>query len=83
MSPEYVMEGIVSVKSDVYSFGVLLLEIVSVLKVDTTGLTQRSHNLIDYVSVQSALVRLIRDAILTTTRFIWCRRGAYGRMGAC
>ncbi|XP_078167840.1 receptor-like serine/threonine-protein kinase SD1-8 isoform X2 [Carex rostrata] len=29
MSPEYAMEGIMSVKSDVYSFGVLLLEIIS------------------------------------------------------
>ncbi|KAI3914713.1 hypothetical protein MKW92_021887 [Papaver armeniacum] len=29
MSPEYVMEGILSEKSDVFSFGVLLLEIVS------------------------------------------------------
>ncbi|KAL2616262.1 hypothetical protein GLYMA_08G125800v4 [Glycine max] len=29
MSPEYAMEGIVSVKSDVYSFGVLVLEIIS------------------------------------------------------
>ncbi|XP_047064980.1 G-type lectin S-receptor-like serine/threonine-protein kinase At4g27290 [Lolium rigidum] len=48
MSPEYAMRGIVSVKSDVYSFGVLLLEIVSGLKIGTTGLTERSHNLIDY-----------------------------------
>ncbi|KAM0866012.1 hypothetical protein ACQ4PT_042897 [Festuca glaucescens] len=48
MSPEYAMEGIISVKSDVYSFGVLLLEIVSGLKIGTTGLTERSHNLIDY-----------------------------------
>jgi serine/threonine protein kinase len=51
MSPEYAMEGIISVKSDVYSFGVLLLEIVSGLKISTTGLTTRSRNLIDYVSV--------------------------------
>lgn len=29
MSPEYAMEGKISVKSDVYSFGVLLLEIIS------------------------------------------------------
>ncbi|CAM0913433.1 unnamed protein product [Alopecurus aequalis] len=48
MSPEYAMEGIISVKSDVYSFGVLLLEIVSGLKIGTTGLTPRSRNLIDY-----------------------------------
>ena len=29
MSPEYMMEGVVSTKTDVFSFGVLLLEIVS------------------------------------------------------
>ncbi|KAJ4798612.1 Serine/threonine-protein kinase [Rhynchospora pubera] len=43
MSPEYAMEGKISVKSDVYSFGVLLLEIV-------TG--KRNHgdqNLLAYV----------------------------------
>ena len=51
MSPEYALEGIMSVKSDVYSFGVLLLEIVSGLKISTTGLTTHSGNLIDYVSV--------------------------------
>uniref|UniRef100_A0ACD5Z0T7 Uncharacterized protein n=1 Tax=Avena sativa TaxID=4498 RepID=A0ACD5Z0T7_AVESA len=54
MSPEYAMEGIISEKSDVYSFGVLLLEIVSGLKIGTTGLTKHSHNLIDYVSIRSA-----------------------------
>ena len=54
MSPEYAMEGIISVKSDVYSFGVLILEIVSGMKTGTT--TPKSscactHNLINYVSV--------------------------------
>ncbi|KAM4102017.1 hypothetical protein ACB094_05G191000 [Castanea mollissima] len=29
MSPEYAMQGLVSIKSDVYSFGVLLLEIIT------------------------------------------------------
>ncbi|XP_018722360.2 receptor-like serine/threonine-protein kinase SD1-7 [Eucalyptus grandis] len=29
MSPEYALEGVISVKSDVFSFGVLLLEIIS------------------------------------------------------
>jgi serine/threonine protein kinase len=54
MSPEYAMEGIMSVKSDVYSFGVLLLEIVSGMKTSSTTPTSsgaRTHNLIDYVSV--------------------------------
>lgn len=53
MSPEYALEGVISVKSDVYSFGVLILEIVSGLKIGTTGPTACSHNLIDYVSVFS------------------------------
>ncbi|KAF7062871.1 hypothetical protein CFC21_069425 [Triticum aestivum] len=48
MSPEYAMEGIISVKSDVYSFGVLLLEIVSGLKICTTSPSTHSHNLIDH-----------------------------------
>ena len=53
MSPEYAMEGIISVKSDVYSFGILLLEIVSGMKIGTTtpSAHARTHNLIDYVSV--------------------------------
>ncbi|KAM3316802.1 hypothetical protein ACQJBY_034769 [Aegilops geniculata] len=51
MSPEYAMEGIISVKSDVYSFGVLLLEIVSGMKTSTTTpkiSPARTHNLINY-----------------------------------
>ncbi|KAJ4810221.1 G-type lectin S-receptor-like Serine/Threonine-kinase [Rhynchospora pubera] len=42
MSPEYAMEGKISVKSDVYSFGVLLLEIISGKR------NQGNHNLIAY-----------------------------------
>jgi serine/threonine protein kinase len=56
MSPEYAMEGIISVKSDVYSFGVLLLEIVSGLKIGTTSPTRCCRNLIDYVSVKLVLI---------------------------
>ncbi|XP_037470597.1 cysteine-rich receptor-like protein kinase 10 [Triticum dicoccoides] len=51
MSPEYAMEGIISVKSDVYSFGVLVLEIVSGMKTGATTPTSshaRTRNLIDY-----------------------------------
>ncbi|XP_031276657.1 putative cysteine-rich receptor-like protein kinase 20 isoform X2 [Pistacia vera] len=29
MSPEYAMQGLISVKSDVYSFGILMLEIIT------------------------------------------------------
>ncbi|XP_078166612.1 receptor-like serine/threonine-protein kinase SD1-8 isoform X3 [Carex rostrata] len=42
MSPEYAMEGKISVKSDVYSFGVLLLEIISGKR------NQGDHNLLAY-----------------------------------
>lgn len=49
MSPEYAMEGTISVKSDVYSFGVLLLEIVSGIKICTTTPSAHARNLIDYV----------------------------------
>ncbi|XP_020109177.1 receptor-like serine/threonine-protein kinase SD1-8 isoform X1 [Ananas comosus] len=44
MSPEYAMDGKVSVKSDVYSFGVLLLEIIS-------GERNEGH-LLAYVSIR-------------------------------
>ncbi|CAL5010525.1 unnamed protein product [Urochloa decumbens] len=48
MSPEYALEGIVSLKSDVYSFGVLLLEVVSGLKISATSPITGSPNLIAY-----------------------------------
>jgi len=50
MSPEYAMEGLVSVKSDVYSFGVLLLEIVSGRR-NTSFRHSDDSSLIGYVSV--------------------------------
>ncbi|GAY67660.1 hypothetical protein CUMW_258370 [Citrus unshiu] len=48
MSPEYVMNGIVSMKSDVYSFGVLVLEIVSSKKNNGSYDTERPLNLVGY-----------------------------------
>eukprot|EP00268_Persea_americana_P038245 TRINITY_DN37849_c0_g1_i4.p1 TRINITY_DN37849_c0_g1~~TRINITY_DN37849_c0_g1_i4.p1 ORF type:complete len:172 (-),score=24.31 TRINITY_DN37849_c0_g1_i4:51-566(-) len=48
MSPEYAMEGVVSVKSDVYSFGVLLLEIVTGNKINNFYHFDRSLNLLGY-----------------------------------
>ncbi|KAK3427063.1 hypothetical protein EUGRSUZ_F03366 [Eucalyptus grandis] len=47
MSPEYALEGVISVKSDVFSFGVLLLEIISGKK--NTGFYQMdSMDLLGY-----------------------------------
>ncbi|KAL9463409.1 hypothetical protein AB3S75_001256 [Citrus x aurantiifolia] len=48
MSPEYVMNGIVSMKSDVYSFGVLVLEIISSKKNNGSYDTERPLNLVGY-----------------------------------
>ncbi|XP_044386203.1 G-type lectin S-receptor-like serine/threonine-protein kinase B120 [Triticum aestivum] len=70
MSPEYAMEGIISVKSDVYSFGVLILEIVSGMKTGTT--TPKSscactHNLINYawsLRKDGKLMDLIESSII-------------------
>jgi len=50
MSPEYALEGTISLKSDVYSFGVLLLEIVSGLKICAAGPVTGAPNLIARVS---------------------------------
>ncbi|GAY51192.1 hypothetical protein CUMW_132390, partial [Citrus unshiu] len=49
MSPEYVMNGIVSMKSDVYSFGVLVLEIISSKKNNGSYDTERPLNLVGYL----------------------------------
>ncbi|KAJ0075138.1 hypothetical protein Patl1_33362 [Pistacia atlantica] len=48
MSPEYAMNGIVSIKTDVYSFGVLLLEIVSGKKNTGRYHTEHPLNLVGY-----------------------------------
>ncbi|KAF7814270.1 G-type lectin S-receptor-like serine/threonine-protein kinase CES101 isoform X2 [Senna tora] len=51
MSPEYAMNGIVSIKTDVFSFGVLLLEILSSKKNNSRyDLDHHPLNLIGYVS---------------------------------
>lgn len=47
MSPEYAMDGYVSVKSDVFSFGVLLLEIIS-SKNNESYCPDRPLNLVGY-----------------------------------
>ncbi|XP_050286198.1 G-type lectin S-receptor-like serine/threonine-protein kinase CES101 isoform X2 [Quercus robur] len=49
MSPEYAMNGVVSVKIDVFSFGVLLLEIISGKKNNSRYHSEYPLNLIGYV----------------------------------
>ncbi|KAL4626173.1 hypothetical protein ACB092_05G076800 [Castanea dentata] len=48
MSPEYAMNGVVSVKIDVFSFGVLLLEIISGKKNNSCYHSEYPLNLIGY-----------------------------------
>ncbi|KAM3747669.1 hypothetical protein ACB098_05G052300 [Castanea mollissima] len=48
MSPEYAMNGVVSIKTDVFSFGVLLLEIVSGKKNNSRYHSDHPLNLIEY-----------------------------------
>ncbi|KAM3699600.1 hypothetical protein ACJW31_05G037600 [Castanea mollissima] len=48
MSPEYAMNGVVSIKTDVFSYGVLLLEIVSSKKNNSCYYTEYSLTLIGY-----------------------------------
>ena len=50
MSPEYAMNGVVSIKTDVFSFGVLLLEIVCGKKNNRRYHFEDPLNLIGYVS---------------------------------
>ena len=50
MSPEYAMNGVVSIKTDVFSFGVLLLEIMCGKKNNSRYQSDDLLNLIGYVS---------------------------------
>lgn len=50
MSPEYAMDGIISVKSDVFSFGVLVLEIISGKKNRGFYSANKELNLLGHVS---------------------------------
>lgn len=49
MSPEYALDGMISVKSDVYSFGVLLLETVSGRKMKGFFDADPNNNLLGHV----------------------------------
>lgn len=53
MSPEYAINGVVSVKTDVYSFGVLLLEVISGMKNNSCINSNEPFNLMGHVSFTS------------------------------
>ena len=53
MSPEYALDGVISMKSDVFSFGVLVLEIVSGKKNRGFVHSEHENNLIGHVSSQA------------------------------
>jgi hypothetical protein len=55
MSPEYAMDGIISIKSDVFSFGVLVLEIVSGKRNRGSYEPELDINLLGYVSITKKL----------------------------
>ena len=61
MSPEYAMNGVVSIKIDVFSFGVLLLEIISGKKNNSRYHFEDPLNLIGYVSSQLTLLNQYMD----------------------
>eukprot|EP00257_Ricinus_communis_P020972 XP_015580347.1 G-type lectin S-receptor-like serine/threonine-protein kinase At1g11330 [Ricinus communis] len=66
MSPEYLMEGIVSIKSDVYSFGVLVLEIISGKKNHNVYHHDRPLNLVCYaweLWKEDSLLQILEPAI--------------------
>ena len=50
MSPEYAMDGLISIKSDVFSFGVLVLEIITGKRNRGSYEPELDVNLLGYVS---------------------------------
>ncbi|KAL3736241.1 hypothetical protein ACJRO7_025231 [Eucalyptus globulus] len=63
MSPEYALEGIISIKSDVFSFGVLLLEIISGKK--NTGFYQTDS--MDLLGHSSLFLRQFHEPLSART----------------
>ena len=62
MSPEYVLQGLLSTKSDVFSFGVIVLEIMSGMKNATFYESDYSLNLLGHVS-NNVYLALILDPV--------------------
>ena len=74
MSPEYAMNGVVSIKIDVFSYGVLLLEIVSSKKNNSCYHSGYLLNLIGYVSFSINSSKFIHE-ILNIIVNIVCTTG--------
>ncbi|MQL77704.1 hypothetical protein Taro_010112 [Colocasia esculenta] len=53
MSPEYVINGTISVKSDVFSFGILTLEVLSGVRNRGIYMNESHWNLLTYVSMEA------------------------------
>lgn len=60
MSPEYAVDGKISVKADVFSFGVVLLEIVSGKRNRFFSHPDHHHNLLGHVSYSKKENRYIK-----------------------
>ena len=74
MSPEYAMNGVLSIKTDVFSYGVLLLEIVSSMKNNSCYHSEFPLNLIGYVSFSINSSKCIHE-ILNIIVNIVCTTG--------
>ena len=68
MSPEYVLQGLLSTKSDVFSFGVIVLEIMSGMKNATFYESDCSLNLLGHVS-NNAYLALIVEFLCSCSLF--------------
>jgi serine/threonine protein kinase len=51
MSPEYAVNGLLSLKSDVFSFGVIVLEILSGIRNNHFKNQDHPHNLLGQVTI--------------------------------
>ena len=79
MSPEYAMNGIVSIKTDVFSYGVLLLETVSSKKNNSLYHFESPLNLIGYVSFSLKSSLFIHRTLNLIVK-IWCTTGLVSGM---
>ncbi|XP_016449873.1 G-type lectin S-receptor-like serine/threonine-protein kinase CES101 isoform X2 [Nicotiana tabacum] len=73
MSPEYAMNGIVSMKADVFSFGVLVLEILNGKRNNSCYHLERPLNLIGYVTGSSC-----KSSLLQKCKVWLCSVDPYG-----